>query len=199
GYAVWQRLSGAARSVQNIVRRGDERRKPPPDIDFEKVFASIAEEAKRIRAFLTDAEHSALVLVALPEKLPVEETCDLHAAVAELGFTVHAVIVNKVQPDPLAGHAERFAALGNASARRSFTGKAAAATGDTPALFEALLAAAEFSGVRRAMNLAYIAELKERLPTLPLVALPLFKEDVQGLKRLREFSAALFDPSLELQ
>jgi anion-transporting ArsA/GET3 family ATPase len=108
---------------------------------------------------------------------------------------VHAVIVNKVQPDPLAGHTERFARLGNAYARRSFVAKAAAATQDDPAFFEALLAAAEFGQVRRAMNLAYIAELRERLPALPVVLLPLFKQDVQGLKRLKEFSAALFDPA----
>jgi TRC40/GET3/ArsA family transport-energizing ATPase len=199
GYAVWQRMASTASKVGNVFRGVSERKAAPPDIDFEKVFAEIRDEAERIQAFLSDPEHARLLLVTLPEKLPVEETCDLHAALAELGFTVHAVVVNKVQPDPLAGHAERFAALGNASARRSFTAKAAAATGDDPTLFEALLAAAEFSEVRRAMNLAYIAELRERLPLLPVVALPLFKEDVQGLKRLREFSAALFDPSLELQ
>ncbi|HEX2065612.1 MAG TPA: ArsA-related P-loop ATPase, partial [Candidatus Thermoplasmatota archaeon] len=139
--------------------------------------------------------HACLLLVTLPEKLPVEETCDLHAAVEELGFAVHAVVVNKVQPDPLRGHAERFAALAAPSARRPFVAKAAAGTGDAPALFEALLAAAEFGQVRREMNLAYVAELRVRLPALPVVLLPLFKQDVQGLKRLREFSAALFDPA----
>jgi TRC40/GET3/ArsA family transport-energizing ATPase len=195
GYAVWQRMASTASKVGNVFKKEADRKAAPPDIDFEKVFAEIREEADRIQAFLADPRHARLLLVTLPEKLPVEETCDLHAAVTELGFTAHAVVVNKVQPDPLAGHAERFAALGNASARRAFVAKAAAATGDEAGLFESLLDAAEFGQVRRAMNLAYIAELRRRLPTLPVVLMPLFKEDVQGLKRLREFSAALFDPA----
>jgi TRC40/GET3/ArsA family transport-energizing ATPase len=192
GYAVWQRMASTASKVGNVFKKEADRKAAPPDIDFEKVFGEIREEADRIQAFLSDPEHSRILLVTLPEKLPVEETVDLHAAVTELGFPVAGVVVNKVQPDPLAGHADRFAQLENASSRRSFTHKAAQATGDPPEFFAALVAAAEFGQVRRAMNLAYIAELRERLPQLPVTLMPLFKEDVQGLKRLKEFSAALF-------
>jgi anion-transporting ArsA/GET3 family ATPase len=194
GYAVWQKMASTASKVSNVFKKEEDRKAGPPDIDFEKVFAEIKEEAERIQEFLSDPKHSRLLLVTLPEKLPVEETIDLHKAVNELGFHVHVVVVNKVQPDPLSGHAERFKALENASARRSFTTKAAEATGDDPALFQALVAAAEFGQVRREMNLAYIADLRARLPKVPIVHMPLFKEDVQGLKRLKEFSAVLFDP-----
>ncbi|HEX2066117.1 MAG TPA: ArsA family ATPase, partial [Candidatus Thermoplasmatota archaeon] len=52
GYAVWQRMASAAGKVGNVFRKEGERRVPPPDIDFEKVFATIREEAERIQAFL---------------------------------------------------------------------------------------------------------------------------------------------------
>src|SRR5439155_2062983 len=108
---------------------------------------------------------SALVLVTLPEKLPVEETADLHAAVTDLGMRVHTIVVNKMQPDALAGVQDAFDAVAkDAARRRSFTAAAAQATREDPALLEALLSAAEFSEVRRAMNLAHLEELRRRLP-----------------------------------
>lgn len=197
GYGVWQRLSGAARSAGNLFKKKDEKQDAPPDIDFERIFADIEAEASRIREFLTDPKHSALVLVTLPEKLPVEETADLHKAVTkDLGMTVHAIVVNKMQPDALAGVQDRFDAVAGEPGRRAdFAAKAAKATGEEAALVEAMLAATEFSEVRRAMNLGHLADLEQRLPGIPVITVPLFREDVQGLRSLRPFSEALFDPA----
>ena len=196
GYSVWQKVQATARGATNLFKKKEDQEEAPPDIDFERIFADIEEEAQKIRAFLTDPQHSALVLVTLPEKLPVEETADLHAVVTgELGMQVAGIVVNKMQPDALAGVQGRFDALaGTKAARKAFVAGAAKATGEPEALVEALVAAAEFSEVRRAMNLAHLAELEAKLPGLPLAVVPLFKEDVQGLKRLGEFRAALFDP-----
>ncbi len=197
GYTVWQKLSSTARSAQNLFRKKAEREDAPPEIDFEHVFGDIHAEAQRIRAFLTDPQNAALVLVTLPEKLPVEETCDLHLALTkDLGMTVHAVVANKLQPDALGGVQDRFdRILSDGVGRARFVAAAARATREAPELVEALLTAAEFGEVRRAMNLGYLEELKGRLPGLPIVAVPLFKEDVQGLKRLGEFREALFEPA----
>lgn len=194
GYAVFQKLSGAARNMGNVFKSSKDKKAPPPDIDFEKIFADMEEEANRIQAFLTDPEHSALVLVTLPEKLPVEETCDLYEAVTvDLGMTVHGIVINKVQPDPMEPMREAFDKLvADKKARKSFAQSAATATGESPEFVEGLLAAAEFGRIRREMNLEWIRVLEKRLPELPLVKMPLFKEDVQGLKRLAEFRAALF-------
>jgi arsenite-transporting ATPase len=195
GYAVWQRLSGAARSAGNLFKKKADQREAPPDIDFERIFADIEAEARRIRRFLTDPDHAALVLVTVPERLPVEETADLHAAVTgDLGMRVHAIVVNKMQPDALAGVQPAFDALArDARARAAFARKAAEATGEDPALVEALVSAAEFSEVRRAMNLAHREELERRLPGIPLVTVPLFRQDVQGLRALRRLAEALFE------
>lgn len=197
GYGVWQKLSGAARTAGNLFKRKDDREDAPPDIDFERIFADIEAEAQRIRKFLTDPKHSGLVLVTLPEKLPVEETADLHLAVTrDLGMTVHAIVVNKMQPDALAGVQARFDAIAQDAARRKEFAKAAAkATGEDTALLEALVSAAEFSEVRRAMNLGHLAELEAKLPGIPVITVPLFREDVQGLRSLRVLAEALFDPA----
>jgi TRC40/GET3/ArsA family transport-energizing ATPase len=196
GYAVWQKVSGATRAAQNLFRKKGDEQDAPPDIDFERIFGDIEAEAQRIRRFLTDPDHSALVLVTLPEKLPVEETADLHKAVTEdLGMTVHGIVVNKMQPDALAGVQEPFDALAkDAASRKGFVAKAAQATGQDARLVDALVSAAEFNEVRRAMNLAHLAELEQRLPGLPIVTVPLFREDVNGLRSLKAFAAELAKP-----
>lgn len=197
GYGVWQKVQATARGATNLFKKKEDQEAPPPDIDFERIFGDIEAEAQKIRDFLTDPKHSALVLVTLPEKLPVEETADLHEVVTkDLGMSVAGIVVNKMQPDALAGVQEGFDAVaGDKAARKDFVAKAAKATGQPDALVEAMLAATEFSEVRRAMNLGHLAELEQRLPGIPLAVVPLFKQDVQGLKRLAEFRQALFDPA----
>ena len=192
-YAIYQKLQGAARTVGNVLSRGP--RKPaPPDIDFERLFREMEAEAQRIQAFLTDPEHSALLAVAIPEKLPVEETIELTAAVRELGMRLHAVVVNKVQPDSLGRHHARLDELvTTARSRRAFVRSAAKATGDAESFHEGLVAAAEFSRIRRMMNLEWVGRLRAALPGVPLVLLPLFREDVEGLRKLDGYRAALFE------
>jgi len=193
GYQVWQRVQGAAKNVQNAFRLRKDRT-APPDVDLEAVFGDIQQEAEHVQDFLTDARRSVLVLVTLPEKMPVEETLDLHRAVTgDLGMTVHVVVVNKVQPDALQGVEERFDALaGDPVARSAFIAKAAEATGEPEALLEAILDATAFGEVRRAMNVGFIKDLQTRLDA-PLVGVPLFPQDVQGLRRLEAFRKELFD------
>lgn len=197
GYGVWQKLQATARGATNLFKKKADQEEAPPDIDFERIFADIEEEAQKIRAFLTDPQHSALVLVTLPEKLPVEETADLHAVVTkDLGMTVAGIVVNKMQPDALAGVQGEFDGVAkDAAARKQFVAAAAKATGKPAPLVEAMVAATEFSEVRRAMNLGHLAELQHKLPGIPLAVVPLFRQDVQGLKRLGELRQALFDPA----
>ncbi len=195
GYQVWQKLQSTAAGVQNVFKRKEDRKRAPPEIDFERVFADIQEQAQQIRDFLADPDHSALVIVTLPEKLPVEETLDLHHAITQdLGMHVHHVVVNKVQPDALAGVQDEFDALaGDGQRRARFVERASKGAKVTPGLVSALVEATEFAEVRRAMNLDYIEDLRRRLPGVPVVTVPLFKQDVQGLRRLGEYQASLFD------
>ncbi len=193
GYQVWQKLQTAGHSLGNVLKKKEDRKAPPPEIDFERLFDDIRIQAQEIQHFLGDPGHSALVIVTLPEKLPVEETFDLHRAVTEdLGMHVAQVVVNKVQPDALAGVQEEFDRL---ATDNEFVRAAAKATGHSDAVLAAMVAATKFSEIRRAMNLGYIEELKEGLPKMPIVTVPLFEQDVQGLKRLKAFQEALVDPA----
>ena len=194
GYSVWQKLSGAATKAQNVFKKKDAQKRPPPDIDFERVFADIQKQAEEVQQFLSEAGHTGLVLVTLPEKLPVEETFDLYRALTQdLHMDVAHIVVNKVQPDVLAGHQAAFTTL--LAERDEFVRRAAKATHADPALLAALLDAARFNERRRAMNLGYIEELRAGLPHVPIATVPLFTEDVQGLRKLAEYRDALFDPA----
>ncbi len=196
GYGVWQKLSSTAKRAQNVFKKKADRQQAPPDIDFERIFGDIEQEASRIQKFLTDPQYSALVLVTLPEKLPVQETIELHSRVTgDLGMNVTHVVVNKVQPDALAGVQQRFDAIeSDPETRAAFVAAASQATGEEPALVEALLEAAAFGEVRRAMNLQYLEELQQRLPTVPTIGVPLFREDVNGLRKLTAFQEILDNP-----
>lgn len=193
GYNVWQKLQGAAHNVGNVFKKRDDRKAAPPDIDFERIFEDIRIQAQEIQHFLGDPGHSALVIVTLPEKLPVEETFDLHRAVTDdLGMHVAQVVVNKVQPDALAGVQDEFDEIREDA---GFVAKAAKGSKRSEAVLSAMVAATRFSEIRRDMNLGYIEELRQGLPGMPIVTVPLFEQDVQGLRRLKGFQEALLEPS----
>lgn len=195
GYAVWQKVSGTMKQAGNLFKKKEARTEGPPDIDFERIFADIQAEADSIRDFLTDPDHSAFVVVALPEKLPVEETVDIARITREeLGMRIHTVVVNKVQPDAFGDTQADFEALvQDQDRRKAFVAAAAKAGNASKELVDAMLDAAEFGNLRRAMNLVYLEELAQRLPQASLVTVPLFKHDINGLRRLHGFEAALFD------
>jgi len=59
------------------------------------------EEAKRIEEMLADPAHTALVLVTLPEELPVNESLELVDRLGPDKPLLQAVVVNQVLRDPL--------------------------------------------------------------------------------------------------
>lgn len=60
--------------------------------------------ARTIEVFLADPLRTALVLATLPEELPVTETLELAARLADDGFVPHTVIANRMEPPPLPLH-----------------------------------------------------------------------------------------------
>ncbi len=62
----------------------------------------VAEMAGRLAQDLRDPEVTALVVVSLPEEMPVNETIELHQVAREkLGMSTELVIVNMVRPSPV--------------------------------------------------------------------------------------------------
>lgn len=161
-----------------------------PDIDFEALFKAIATEAERIHKMLTDAS-TVLNVVTVPEKLPVEESLELLDKVENLGIQVGVVIVNKVQPDELGELRSDFLRLNRDEDTKEDLKAIVKKAGYNPKLMKRVVSTVEFSDLRRQMNLHYLQELKAR-SQVPIVEVPLYKQEVVGLDALREFSRQLF-------
>jgi anion-transporting ArsA/GET3 family ATPase len=71
-----------------------------------RTFANVArvgplrQQAETLDAFIRDREHTGVVVVALPEEIPVNETASLEKALeAEVGIEVQAIVCNGLYPD----------------------------------------------------------------------------------------------------
>ena len=117
------------------------------------------ESNRIVQELLDDPARTALLLVALPEEMPVRETADLWQRLGEDRSKVRCCVLNGIYPTPLVSRAELEAA--------------APCLHDTadPAVFEALdLARAWDDRIER--ERAAATELREAVP-LPLIELPL--------------------------
>ncbi len=65
------------------------------------VAGAFHENAKLIAGLFEDASRTSLVLVSLPEELPVNETIELYRGLDDLQPLVRAVVLNEVQPCPV--------------------------------------------------------------------------------------------------
>ena len=73
----------------------------------------IAKQARGIHNFIADPATTAVLAVALPEEMPVNETIDLRASLqADMGMDIHTTVVNALLPDRFEGkEAKKLAAL----------------------------------------------------------------------------------------
>ncbi|MBW3581902.1 MAG: ArsA family ATPase [Euryarchaeota archaeon] len=200
GYKVWQRFNKARRGIGSMFQKKEEieadkrdAAAEAEDVDLEQVFERLATEAKGIQEMLTDPDRTALNIVALPEKLPVEETIDLYEhAVKEIGIHIGYVFINKVQPDALGPDQAEFHRLMQDEETRTRLAEVLKEHRYPATLVDAITTATAFSEIRRAMNLSHIGDLEIRLPHVQKRLLPLFREDIQGLDRLAIFKEAMF-------
>jgi anion-transporting ArsA/GET3 family ATPase len=58
------------------------------------------DNAAQIAGLIEDPARTALVLVAIPEEMPVRETLDLHSRLGRMQRQVAAVVLNEVHPSP---------------------------------------------------------------------------------------------------
>lgn len=192
GYAIYQKFSRSGRAITGLFGKKDEIPEAP-DIDFQELFKEISERVGEIQELLSDEARTTLSIVTLPEKMPVEETADLHEYITkELSIHVGYIVVNKIQPDALHGHAQEFERLRQDTSTRADLASALEGAGYPRELETGLVDSAEFNEVRREMNLARIASLTDRLPDVPRILLPLHRRDISGLERLGEFEAEFF-------
>lgn len=191
GYSLYQKFSKGGRALGKVF--GKKGQPDAPDVDFEKLFADISAHVGTIQDLLADHKRTTLCIVTVPEKMPVEETLDLHKYItAELKIRIGYVIVNKVQPDVLQGMQEAHARLQKDEATQAALKKELKAHRYPEALGDALLGSAEFNEVRRLMNAENIDDLRKRLPKVRQVQLPLHRRDIAGLERLEMFETEFF-------
>ncbi len=192
GYTIYQKFARSGRAISGLFGKKEEIPEAP-DIDFQDLFAEISDRVGEIQELLADHDRTTLSIVTLPEKMPVEETGDLHEYITEkLGIHIGYIVVNKVQPDALKGHTADFERLRKDDTTRKQIAGVLEAGGYPAELATGLVDSAEFNEVRRAMNLARIQELTEKLPDIPRILLPLHRRDIAGLDRLGEFEEEFF-------
>jgi anion-transporting ArsA/GET3 family ATPase len=136
----------------------------------------IARQAQRIDSFLRDRAATGVLVTALPEEMPVNETVDFERGLnAELGMDVDAVVVNALHP-------ARFSAA-EARALAPLDGSGG------PAARAALRAALSEHGRARAER-AQLRRLR-RAVTAPVCTLPRIFEPELGREGLEQLSAEL--------
>ncbi len=136
----------------------------------------IARQAATIDAFLRDGASTGVLVTALPEEMPVNETIEFERSLRdELGMRVDAIVVNALHP-------RRFSAA-EARTLASLDGRAG------PAARAALRAALSEHSRARAEH-AQLRRLK-RAAEAPLATLPRIFEPELGLPELEQLSAEL--------
>ncbi len=140
-------------------------------------LGALRDGAEWIQRLLTDPAACAVLLVALPEELPVNEAIDLHHRLRRGGFPQGAALLNRVLPDPFPPGAEAvFARLG------------------TPLAARDLLAATRAYRRRLAGQRAHGERLRAGL-ALPVVELPELVEPAFGPQAVQRL-ADLLGPAL---
>jgi anion-transporting ArsA/GET3 family ATPase len=135
-------------------------------------------EAEEALALFRDSARSGVVLVTLPEDMPVNETIDLHAALRdELQMPVQALVVNQLLPR-LFQPAERapVAALGASVAMES--------------PLHGVALAGRQRAIREEVQEQSLAKLVQALPRLPRATLPMLFSPVFRREAIESLSHA---------
>ncbi|MCK5797481.1 MAG: AAA family ATPase [Deltaproteobacteria bacterium] len=112
-------------------------------------------DARDVRALLTDAKRTAMLIVTLAEEMPASEGIDLYrAATGDLAIAVKALIVNQLYPDDATRDPQVDAAIGDL----------AMTTAGTSDELGSAVRAAETLRRRRRNNEHYLAHLTQTIP-----------------------------------
>jgi anion-transporting ArsA/GET3 family ATPase len=152
----------------------------------------IRHQAERVRELLDDPELTRIVLVCLPEELPVAETLDSAAMLRAARLPLGPVVANRVSADRLGARGGRLAALARQPAPLADAARQAGAELDAEAL-AVLVGEGRDHRRRVAAERRLLRELRGGLPTLPVVELPLLLDGVSGTAGLATLARCLGD------
>jgi anion-transporting ArsA/GET3 family ATPase len=165
------RFLEAPRAVAELVRGGP-----------------IRQQAQGVLDMVLDPRRCRVVLVTLPEDMPVRETVEAAGALAALGVTVGPVVVNGVYPDRLPESSLRILARDAAAALAADAERAGVALPE-----DALdrLARVAQGHARRALNQRSAIRRLERDAGLPMLTLPYLFTPRIGREELEALADAL--------
>jgi anion-transporting ArsA/GET3 family ATPase len=150
----------------------------------------IRHQADRVNGVLDDPAVTRVVLVSLPEELPVAETLEGVALLRAAGLPLGPVVVNQVVADRLGSRARRLATLAKDAGPLAAAAGGAGAGLDADAL-AVLLGEARDRQRQVAAQRRLVAELQAGVPGLPVVELPLLLEGVTGPAAVRQLAGVL--------
>jgi anion-transporting ArsA/GET3 family ATPase len=139
----------------------------------------IRHQAEQVRGVLDDPGLTRMVLVCLPEELPVTETLESASLLRAARLPLGPVVVNRVTTDRLSARASRLAGLARDPAPLAEAARQAGAELDTDAL-AVLLGEARDQQRRVAAERRLLRELRAGLPEVPVIELPLLLDGVTG-------------------
>jgi anion-transporting ArsA/GET3 family ATPase len=150
----------------------------------------IRHQAERVRELLDDPELTRVVLVCLPEELPVTETLESASLLRAARLPLGPVVANRVSADRLGARGGRLAALARAPEPLADAARLAGAELDGDAL-AVLLGEARDHRRRVAAESRLLRALRAGLPGLPVVELPLLLDGVSGTAGLATLAECL--------
>jgi anion-transporting ArsA/GET3 family ATPase len=139
----------------------------------------IRHQAEQVRGVLDDPGLTRMVLVCLPEELPVTETLESASLLRAARLPLGPVVVNRVTTDRLSARASRLAGLARDPEPLAEAARQAGAELDTDAL-AVLLGEARDQQRRVAAERRLLRELRAGLPEVPVIELPLLLDGVTG-------------------
>jgi anion-transporting ArsA/GET3 family ATPase len=150
----------------------------------------IRHQADRVAELLDDRDRTRMVLVCLPEELPVTETLESASLLRAARLPLGPVVVNRVTSDRLGTRGSRLAKLAREPEPLVEAAAAAGAELDAGAL-AVLLGEARDQQRRVNAERRLLRELRAGLPGLPVVELPQLLDGVTGPEEVAKLAERL--------
>ena len=139
----------------------------------------LTRDARTIAQLLRDPARTCAIIVTLAEEMPVNESVELEAKLAQLGINVQHVVCNQIYP-------EHFAA--GSPVAKVLDALVGEAHLESP--MREVVAHAQLSRDRRALNARYLGELKSRVKA-PVHELPIVFTPVLSAMNIRDLGTKL--------
>ena len=168
-----------------------------PEQASKLLIGPMRKNALAVQALLEDATRTSLVLVTIPEEMPVNEAVHFHEeAKSKTRVPLSCVILNAAHPRRLPGGEGALAEVDAALASPAGEAALRSLGQPGPALAPAVVRkASEWSQVRGELTDRYRAELERRIP-LPLIEVPYVFAERFGMPELERVATHL-QPILE--